>query len=968
MPDKSKKQSGALRVFAKAGVDSVRRKWQQGDIARKSKEIFMVNTKDVTYEPLQGPTHIRLLKLEPGSPTSIVRCSLRHVDLKDQPKYAALSYTWKQDPSILGGGYSMGKNVIKTFLRGDDVKVDIPQDTGELEYSKGIYCDEKVTKIFPNLYNALVQLRRHRAGEYWIDALCINQSDDTERAKQVQFMGHIYQGASQVVVWLGASGRDVADSIAHLENLAANNIDAPPINFDDNDTEVAPQSNPKPDENAVDGVRAVATSVVMSQWFRRTWVVQELCWAKNVVFAMDNSEMSIKSIVKAFEMAQGYFASMNGAPSSNDEISHAITRFGRVLAPQIQHASAVMLKLSQAPMTLQARETFQRGGKWTLRQWLMACRGRSATDPRDLVFAGLSLIKPERLTIDRSIRTDESVSMQVGSSSLITRRRYYPETIPPIGMKNASRLFRTDSTSSSMGPSSLLPKGLWSVLLADYTVSASEVLVNTAACLLTHTGTEELLSIAARTSRPEAYTSAWWISPGDQLSVDDLPSWAPAPGTWTFRVNDIQAFCKVTQSRANVLANGKPIISKDGLTLFLDASRVDVIDHFILEGDLYGEMDVPGLRLLLNVILDIQNKYGGQRRSLLNTLTQVLFDLKEQRSPPSVQDQSRWFSQTLAYAVFSQVARLRLEHLHDLPRRFEHPKKTSDEFVDWLDERHKKASKNCKGLMKLFTDLRRAFPDQHWPDWADPVRFDIDVHKTYLRELAKRSTSASEKNDQGARDAGRSDTEGSRSGHSIRKAWKQGLSESNKSKVRDEKRAEQEKTILSALKAQDPEGHARLNAMAKSSLAWRKVFITRQGYVGLGPSWLNTSDTIMLIDGAHVPYVFTSLGVDLGRRERDIRGAMDKNQSKYNETVQSLHGKEKKNPYLHPLDNVIHNRRQGKLKRLDEEQVVLQRKLDRISNFPRHNNGWVLQGEVFIEDRLEERAVKNNKWERIAIL
>jgi hypothetical protein len=32
-----------------------------------------------------------------------------------------------------------------------------------------------VTKISPNLYNALVQLRRKRAGDYWIDALCINQ-------------------------------------------------------------------------------------------------------------------------------------------------------------------------------------------------------------------------------------------------------------------------------------------------------------------------------------------------------------------------------------------------------------------------------------------------------------------------------------------------------------------------------------------------------------------------------------------------------------------------------------------------------------------------------------------------------------------------------------------------------------------------------------------------------------------------
>jgi hypothetical protein len=55
-------------------------------------------------------------------------------------------------------------------------------------------------------------------------------------------------------------------------------------------------------------------------------------------------------------------------------------------------------------MTLQAREAFQQGNMGTLRQWLWACRGRSATDPRDTVFAGLSLIKPEMLVIDSTFR------------------------------------------------------------------------------------------------------------------------------------------------------------------------------------------------------------------------------------------------------------------------------------------------------------------------------------------------------------------------------------------------------------------------------------------------------------------------------------------------------------------------------------------------------------------------------------
>ncbi|KAF2106705.1 heterokaryon incompatibility, partial [Lophiotrema nucula] len=37
----------------------------------------------------------------------------------------------------------------------------------------------------------------------WIDAMCINQHDNTEKGTQVQMMRDIYMKASRVVVWLG---------------------------------------------------------------------------------------------------------------------------------------------------------------------------------------------------------------------------------------------------------------------------------------------------------------------------------------------------------------------------------------------------------------------------------------------------------------------------------------------------------------------------------------------------------------------------------------------------------------------------------------------------------------------------------------------------------------------------------------------------------------------------------------------
>ena len=40
-------------------------------------------------------------------------------------------------------------------------------------------------------------------GPFWIDALCINQDDNTEKSQQAAIVDEIYSKAESVVVWLG---------------------------------------------------------------------------------------------------------------------------------------------------------------------------------------------------------------------------------------------------------------------------------------------------------------------------------------------------------------------------------------------------------------------------------------------------------------------------------------------------------------------------------------------------------------------------------------------------------------------------------------------------------------------------------------------------------------------------------------------------------------------------------------------
>ncbi|KAI9640035.1 hypothetical protein NHQ30_011597 [Ciborinia camelliae] len=123
-----------------------------------------------SYDPLDPSVDgIRLLHLLPGLDSTQPRCFLNCVTFGERPKYDAISYTWgneaRQQPIILNDQY---------FL---------------------------VTK---NLYDALICLQQQSTEGLvlWVDAICINQDDISERNRQLTIMPYIYERAKLVVIWL----------------------------------------------------------------------------------------------------------------------------------------------------------------------------------------------------------------------------------------------------------------------------------------------------------------------------------------------------------------------------------------------------------------------------------------------------------------------------------------------------------------------------------------------------------------------------------------------------------------------------------------------------------------------------------------------------------------------------------------------------------------------------------------------
>jgi hypothetical protein len=115
-----------------------------------------------------GPQHIRLLRYAPGSKGSEIRLQIQIFDRRAKPRYAALSYVW-------------GDTNPRQTISLDGCRF----DTG------------------PNLYNALRSMRNGLPEWFWIDAICINQNNTTERNEQVREMTETYAKATFVASWIG---------------------------------------------------------------------------------------------------------------------------------------------------------------------------------------------------------------------------------------------------------------------------------------------------------------------------------------------------------------------------------------------------------------------------------------------------------------------------------------------------------------------------------------------------------------------------------------------------------------------------------------------------------------------------------------------------------------------------------------------------------------------------------------------
>ncbi|KAI1319317.1 hypothetical protein F5Y16DRAFT_406037 [Xylariaceae sp. FL0255] len=97
-----KKPGFVSGLFSHTG-SAAKKAWDGGGITRAPKDLLLeynpYYSSGIDYSPLPTPTSVRLLRVEAGRTGDAIRCTLTVVDLKDNPKFIALSYSWEKDVS-----------------------------------------------------------------------------------------------------------------------------------------------------------------------------------------------------------------------------------------------------------------------------------------------------------------------------------------------------------------------------------------------------------------------------------------------------------------------------------------------------------------------------------------------------------------------------------------------------------------------------------------------------------------------------------------------------------------------------------------------------------------------------------------------------------------------------------------------------------------------------------------------------
>ncbi|KAI0458578.1 hypothetical protein F5B21DRAFT_500471 [Xylaria acuta] len=194
---------------------------------------------------------IRVLQLLPGKDDEPIECSIRHISINHDETFWAISYPW--------GRAIKGRAPIYITTPQGNISI------GLSLYSVLRVLREKMVKV-----------------PIWVDAVCINQANPSEKVRQILLMRQIFQKSALVVAWLGEEygrSREVLETI--LQIRCRSQMPESSLGGGNTGTASLAWSDKVPDE--ADKFWEDINLLLQREWFMRVWIVQELVLPSKVM-------------------------------------------------------------------------------------------------------------------------------------------------------------------------------------------------------------------------------------------------------------------------------------------------------------------------------------------------------------------------------------------------------------------------------------------------------------------------------------------------------------------------------------------------------------------------------------------------------------------------------------------------------------------------------------------------------------
>ena len=277
---------------------------------KAAKTQALCETASALYDALPiGGKDVRFLELLPGHPTDPLVCHLFVRPIGPHDELKPTSHIWSHRTL----GYRA-----------------IPYTWGGSTASWLIQCNGYEWKIGWSLFSALKHIRsRHRPQVLWADAICINQTDTSERNVQLRNVGEIFEKADEVIVWLGNGSCESRFAIEFLNKMdgiryrvndrhSENSVaklgdsfsgprfrgvrDGPSLWWGQRMEETLEEILRTIDISLrLEDVVVAVKNLFSRPWFSRVWVRQEVGWASHAEVLCADISIAWKSLVNGYE-------------------------------------------------------------------------------------------------------------------------------------------------------------------------------------------------------------------------------------------------------------------------------------------------------------------------------------------------------------------------------------------------------------------------------------------------------------------------------------------------------------------------------------------------------------------------------------------------------------------------------------------------------------------------------------------